>query len=63
MKNTDATPLCLGDGDNWDTGMCSVDIELEAGDYINVKVTSSGACIQGSISGQSGFLGNLMKPL
>ena len=58
------TPLCYTDGDPNSGESCSVNIELEAGDYINVKVVSSGgACINGDTSGMTGFLGNLIKSL
>ena len=63
-RNTDVTPLCFSDGDDWDNGMCSVNIELEAGDYVNVKVISGGtACLVGNLKGQTGFLGALLKLL
>ena len=63
MKNTDVTPLCFGDGDAYDGASCSVNIELDAGDYINVKVIDDNACITGGSKGWTGFLGNLMNPL
>ncbi len=67
MKNAEAAPLCWADGDNNDNGMCTVNIELSAGDYVNVKVLNSGgACVQAHDSGMtglSGFSGHLMKTL
>ncbi len=62
-KNTDVTPLCYADGDYRDSAGCSVNVELDAGDYVNVKVIEVDGCIDGDTSGITGFLGNLMKPL